>query len=40
VSWVLGESEAKKNRTFRFSLYSAAKPLKDIFEAGLVGEQL
>jgi len=38
-SWVLSESTAIKNQTFRFSLYRAAKTLKDIFKSGLVGEK-
>jgi TetR/AcrR family fatty acid metabolism transcriptional regulator len=39
LSWVLSESTAVKNKTFKFSLYSAAKTLKDIFKSGLVGEK-
>ncbi len=39
LSWVLSESTAVKNKTFRFSLYRAAKTLKDIFKSGLVGEK-
>jgi len=39
LSWVLGESKADKSRTFRFSLFSAAKTLKDIFKSGLVGDR-
>ena len=39
LSWVLSESNAVKNQTFKFSLYRAAKTLKDIFKSGLVGEK-
>ncbi len=39
LSWVLNESKAVKDRTFRFSLYRAARTLKDIFKSGLVGER-
>ncbi len=39
LSWVLSESTAVKNQTFKFSLYRAAKTLKDIFKSGLVGER-
>jgi TetR/AcrR family transcriptional regulator, fatty acid metabolism regulator protein len=39
LSWVLGESKADKSRTFRFSLFSAAKTLKNIFKSGLVGDR-
>ncbi len=39
LSWVLSESKAVKNQTFKFSLYRAAKTLKDIFKSGLVGER-
>ena len=38
LSWVLSESRAVKNKTFQFSLYRAAKTLKDIFKSGLIGE--
>jgi TetR/AcrR family fatty acid metabolism transcriptional regulator len=38
LSWVLSESSAVRNQTFKFSLYRAAKTLKDIFKSGLVGE--
>jgi TetR/AcrR family fatty acid metabolism transcriptional regulator len=38
LSWVLSESSAIKSKTFKFSLYRAAKTLKDIFKSGLVGE--
>jgi TetR/AcrR family fatty acid metabolism transcriptional regulator len=36
LSWVLSESKAVKNQTFKFSLYRAAKTLKDVFKSGLV----
>jgi TetR/AcrR family fatty acid metabolism transcriptional regulator len=39
LSWVLSESNAVRNQTFKFSLYRAAKTLKDIFKSGLVGER-
>jgi TetR/AcrR family fatty acid metabolism transcriptional regulator len=39
LSWVLSESKAVRNQTFKFSLYRAAKTLKDIFKSGLVGER-
>jgi TetR/AcrR family fatty acid metabolism transcriptional regulator len=39
LSWVLSESKAVKGKTFKFSLYSAAKTLKDIFKSGLVGDK-
>jgi len=39
LSWVLSESTALRNQTFKFSLYRAAKTLKDIFKSGLVGER-
>jgi TetR/AcrR family fatty acid metabolism transcriptional regulator len=39
LSWVLSESDAVRNQTFKFSLYRAAKTLKDIFKSGLVGER-
>jgi TetR/AcrR family fatty acid metabolism transcriptional regulator len=39
LSWVLSESAAVRNQTFKFSLYRAAKTLKDIFKSGLVGER-
>jgi TetR/AcrR family fatty acid metabolism transcriptional regulator len=39
LSWVLSESKAVKSRTFNFSLYRAARTLKDIFKSGLVGEK-
>jgi TetR/AcrR family fatty acid metabolism transcriptional regulator len=39
LSWVLSESNAMRNQTFKFSLYRAAKTLKDVFKSGLVGEK-
>lgn len=39
LSWVLSESKAEKSRAFKFSLFSAAKTLKDIFKSGLIGER-
>jgi TetR/AcrR family fatty acid metabolism transcriptional regulator len=39
LSWVLSESTAVKTKTFKFSLYQAAKTLKDVFKSGLVGEK-
>ena len=39
LSWVLSESSAARNQTFKFSLYRAGKTLKDIFKSGLVGEK-
>ena len=39
LSWVLSESPAVKSKTFKFSLYQAAKTLKDVFKSGLVGEK-
>jgi len=39
LSWVLSESPAVKNKAFNFSLYQAAKTLKDVFKSGLVGEK-
>ena len=39
LSWVLSESKAVRNQTFKFSLYRAAKTLKDVFKSGLVGER-
>jgi len=38
LSWVLSESKAVRNKTFRFSLLRAARTLKEIFKSGLVGE--
>ncbi len=39
LSWVLSESKTEKSRAFKFSLFSAAKTLKDIFKSGLIGER-
>jgi TetR/AcrR family fatty acid metabolism transcriptional regulator len=39
LSWVLNESTAVKNKTFKFSLFRAAKTLRDIFKSGLVSER-
>jgi TetR/AcrR family transcriptional regulator, fatty acid metabolism regulator protein len=39
LSWVLSESTAVNTRTFKFSLFQAAKTLKDVFKSGLVGEK-
>ncbi|MBM4135705.1 MAG: TetR/AcrR family transcriptional regulator [Nitrospira sp.] len=39
LSWVLSESSAVKNKTFQFSLFRAARALRDIFKSGLVGEK-
>jgi TetR/AcrR family fatty acid metabolism transcriptional regulator len=39
LSWVLSESSAVKNKTFKFSLYRAAITLRNIFKSGLVGEK-
>jgi hypothetical protein len=38
LSWVLSESKAIRNQSFKFSLFRAAKTLKEIFKSGLVGE--
>ena len=38
LSWVLSESKAIRNQTFKFSLFRAARTLKEIFKSGLVGE--
>ena len=35
LSWVLSESKMVKDKTFKFSLYRAAKTLRDIFKSGL-----
>jgi TetR/AcrR family fatty acid metabolism transcriptional regulator len=40
LSWVLSESSAIKGKPFKFSLYQAAKTLKDVFKSGLVGEKI
>jgi len=37
LSWVLSESAAERRKTFKFSLYRAAKTLREIFKTGLVG---
>lgn len=39
LSWVLSESKAIRNKTFKFSLFRAAKTLKDIFKSGIVSEK-
>ena len=39
LSWVLSESDAVKSKTFKFSLYRAAKTLRDVFKAGLTGDR-
>ncbi len=39
LSWVLSESKMIKDKTFKFSLYRAAKTLKDIFKSGLKGDK-
>ena len=39
LSWVLSESAAEKKKLFKFSLYRAAKTLREIFKTGLVGEK-
>ena len=39
LSWVLSESTAVNTKTFKFSLFQAAKTLKDVFKSGLVGEK-
>lgn len=36
LSWVLSESAAERRKTFKFSLYRAAKTLREIFKTGLV----
>ena len=38
LSWVLSDSAAERRKTFKFSLYRAAKTLREIFKTGLVGE--
>jgi TetR/AcrR family fatty acid metabolism transcriptional regulator len=35
MSWLLSESKMIKDKSFNFSLYSAAKTLKEIFKSGL-----
>jgi TetR/AcrR family fatty acid metabolism transcriptional regulator len=39
LSWVLSESAAEKNKTFKFSFFRAGKALRDIFKSGLFGEK-
>ncbi|MCG2721283.1 MAG: TetR family transcriptional regulator [Thermodesulfovibrionales bacterium] len=39
LSWVLNESKAVKSRTFQFSLFRAARALKNIFKSGLMEER-
>jgi TetR/AcrR family fatty acid metabolism transcriptional regulator len=39
LSWVLSESAADRKKSFKFSLYRAAKTLRDVFKTGLVGER-
>ena len=39
LSWALSESSAVKDKTFKFSLFRAARALRDIFKSGLVGEK-
>jgi len=39
LSWVLSESAAVRKKTFQFSLYRAAKTLRDVFKTGLVGKK-
>jgi TetR/AcrR family transcriptional regulator, fatty acid metabolism regulator protein len=39
LSWVLSESTVVNTKTFKFSLFQAAKTLKDVFKSGLVGEK-
>lgn len=39
LSWVLSESAAERKKSFKFSLYRAAKTLREIFKTGLVGER-
>jgi TetR/AcrR family fatty acid metabolism transcriptional regulator len=39
LSWVLNESKALKSRTFQFSLFRAARSLKNIFKSGLMEEK-
>ena len=38
LSWVLSESKAIRNQTFKFSLFRAGRTLKEIFKSGLIGE--
>ncbi|MEW6584471.1 MAG: TetR/AcrR family transcriptional regulator [Nitrospirota bacterium] len=39
LSWVLSESKAIRSKTFQFSLFRAARSLKDIFKSGLIEER-
>jgi TetR/AcrR family fatty acid metabolism transcriptional regulator len=39
LSWVLSESAAERKKSFKFSLYRAAKTLREIFKTGLVGDR-
>jgi TetR/AcrR family transcriptional regulator, fatty acid metabolism regulator protein len=39
LSWVLNESKAVKSRAFQFSLFRAARGLKNIFKSGLMEEK-
>ncbi|MFZ5908338.1 MAG: TetR/AcrR family transcriptional regulator [Nitrospirota bacterium] len=39
LSWVLNESNAVKSRAFQFSLFRAARALKNIFKSGLMEEK-
>ncbi len=39
LSWVLSESKAARNKSFNFSLFKAAKTLKEIFKSGLVSDK-
>lgn len=39
LSWVLNESKAVKSRAFQFSLFRAARALKNIFKSGLMEEK-
>jgi len=39
LSWILSESAAEKKKLFKFSLYRAAKTLREIFKTGLVGDR-
>jgi len=39
LSWVLSESSAVRSKTFQFSLYRAAKTLRDVFKTGLIGKK-
>jgi TetR/AcrR family fatty acid metabolism transcriptional regulator len=39
LSWVLSESKAIKDKTFKFSLFRAGKTLRDIFKSGLIRQK-